>query len=169
MNSPQVKQFMTHLKTLGTSSGTWTWSLASNVPILTRSQAAATPIIEATFGASVPTSDSISNSSSKKIKTVKFKYKVATLALAAAPTMTLYALTRVGDGVDTAASVTGTLAITGDNTVGTAVGEYVATFTVTTPTFVDSVVDYSMQIAVNCAATSDLIIERGVEWTYETY
>ncbi len=169
MGAIQEKSFMTHLKNLGTSSGTWTWSLSSNVPILTRTQADATPIIEATFGASVPTSNSVSNSSSKKIKTVRCKYKVATLALDAAPTMTLYALTRVGDGADTAASVTGTLAITGDNTTGTATGEYVATFTVTTPTFVDSTVDYSMQIAVNCGATSDLIIERGVEWIYETY
>lgn len=169
MGLVQEKSAMVPLSALNKTSGTWTFSLSSNLPILTRTQADATPIVEGSFFASVPTSNSVSNSSSKKIKSVKFKYRVASLALDAAPTAALYALTRVTDAVDTAASVAGTLAITGDDTTGSAIGQYVGTFTVTTPTFVDSTTDYSFQVTVNCGATSDLILERGFEYIYESY
>lgn len=133
--------------------GTWATTVASNVR--TKNKTATDETSTIYFDVLPPIEKSATQvTQGVKLLTVVVPYVVTVAALEAAVTLALYKVTEVPGGADTAASVTGTLAITGDDTTGTAVGEYTATFTVTTPEFVQDNVRYGVEFVINSAATT---------------
>lgn len=137
MSSTITILYPTPFGALDAVNATLTRTLATNVPICTRTAAASTATITSVFNAGVPTNASaVYDSTNKltggaKILSVTQKYYITT-ANDNAPTLALYKVTKNGSAVDTAASVTGTTVVSGDDAVGAGVGQYVITFTPTT-------------------------------------
>ena len=133
--------------------GTWATTVASNVR--TKNKTATDETSTIYFDILPPVEMSGTQvTQGVKLLTVVVPYVVTVAALEAVPTLALYKVTEVAGTADTAASVTGTLAFSGDDTTGTAVGEYRATFTITTPEFVQDLVRYGCEFVINSAATT---------------
>ncbi len=153
-------------KGLNTTNGTWTYTESSAVPIFTRTAAASTATIQSTFRAPHLTSTSVAADKAVKILSFAMKYRITT-ANDGAPSAVLSKVTKVSATVDTAATITQTLAISGDDAIGIGVGQYVATWTVTTPTWADDDSYYSAVISWVGDADGVLVLERGIEWKYQ--
>lgn len=141
------------IENLTAVTGTWAKTVASNVRTLNKTATDETSTIYFDVLPPIETSGTVVTQG-VKLLTVTVPYVVTIAALEAAPTLTLYKVTEDEDGADTAASVTGTLAFSGDNTTGTTNGEYRATFTITSPEFVQDNVRYGVEFVINSAATT---------------
>jgi len=94
-----------------------------------------------------------------RIASVSVAYSVATAGLTGAPTATLNKQTiNATTGAVTTATIAGTLTFVGTNAVGTAIGDYIATFTVTAPAATADTDALFLALTMNEAATSVLSI-----------
>ena len=135
------------------TTGVWASQLASNVYSFHKAAAGTTSVVNI----SVPKTED-PGSEDNKIKSIAVQYKVSTANLTSAPTAVLNKITYNADGTTTRAAVTQTLAFSGLNAVGTAIGDYWATVTITTPAQLADNEDYVLALTMNEAATSVLDI-----------
>jgi hypothetical protein len=143
------------LNLLGFSTGTWARSLQSNVEVYRKTAADNSPIMFVTL----PIPPEFPLAREVNVESVDVYYSVTTAALEAAPVSVLRRKTLVAATGPTVATVTETEAITGDDTTGTAEGQYKLTITPSSPVRLDDN-DEQLQVEVtfNAAATTVLDI-----------
>lgn len=143
------------------TTGAWTLQLSAGKITLNKAAAATTSVVN------IPIKkDADAGAEDKKVASVAFEYSVATAALSAAPTAVLNINTvNPTTGALTSSTVAGTLTFAGTNTVGTAVGDYIATFAITTPVQLADTDSAFLTVTMNEAATSVLNL-NGVKIDY---
>jgi hypothetical protein len=150
----QRMMFPVPLATIGRSAGTWTHVLTTNEETLVKAAADETPILFFT----VPLPAETPPAHERTIKFIDFYYEVATAALEAAPTTVIRRKELAAGTVSVLTTETETEAIAGDDTTGTAVGQYRQRITPSTPIRADDDELIQVESSFNAAATTVLRI-----------
>jgi hypothetical protein len=138
---------------IGFSSGTWARALTANIENWGRTAADAAPIVFCT----IPMPPALPAAREVEVESIDLFYEIATAALDAAPTVVVRAVTAAAATIPTLVTQTETEAVTGDDTTGTAVGQYRHRTTITTPYRAagnDDRLQY--ECTIDCAATTVL-------------
>jgi hypothetical protein len=150
----QRMMFPVPLATIGRSAGTWTHVLTTNEETLVKAAADETPILFFT----VPLPAETPPPHERTIKFIDFYYEVATAALEAAPVAVIRRKELAAGAVSTLTTETETEAITGDDTTGTAAGQYRLRITPATQIRADDDELIQVEVTINAAATTVLRI-----------
>ena len=135
------------LASFGFSSGTWARSLVADVEAWVRTAADATPIIFCTLP--VPPEFPPHIPVEVNVASVDFFYEIATEAAEAAPSTVLRRKTPAAATIPALVVETEAEAITGDNTTGTAAGQYRLRITPTIPVRLLPDEQLQMEVTVN--------------------
>lgn len=140
------------------SAGTWTTTIASNIPQRAKVAADETPTL--TFA--IPANLVESGAGKPTIKSVSCQYTVATAALDAAPSIVFNLMTMADTSrAITRAAAADTTTVSGTDTTGTAAGTFAAKGSFDQPLVLNGNQYLTAAFAFDCAATTVLTV-RGI-------